>query len=126
MRYLPIGCDQIKSLTFWTNGGGGRRSREVPERAEGGTSLLFLQWQVRNKVSPALLLSSLSFMCGQDFSCKDDKKIQKKKRKPTLSLLSLQRFKTFFIMVCCKNRAFLKKRANTSSKRLLRNYFEYI
>lgn len=40
----------------------------------GGTSLLFLQWQVRITVSPALLLSSLSFMCSQDFNCKEDKR----------------------------------------------------
>lgn len=70
----------------------------------GGTSLLFLQWQVRITVSPALLLSSLSFMCSQDFNCKEDKR--KKKQPSTLSLLSLQRYETSFFMVCCKNRAF--------------------
>lgn len=40
----------------------------------GGTSLLFLQWQVRITVSPALLLSSLSIMCSQDFNCKEDRR----------------------------------------------------
>lgn len=48
----------------------------------GGTSLLFLQWQVRITVSPALLLSSLSFMCSQDFNCKEDRR--KKKSNPLL------------------------------------------
>lgn len=42
----------------------------------GGTSLLFLQWQVRITVSPALLLSCLSSMCSQDFNCKEDKRKQ--------------------------------------------------
>lgn len=70
--------------------------------------MLFLQWQVRITVSPALLLSSLSFMCSQDFNCNEDRRRRRKKKQPsTLSLLSLQRYKTSFFMVCCKNIAFL-------------------
>lgn len=89
----------------------------------GGTSLLFLQWQVRITVSPALLLSSLSFMCSQDFNCKEDRR--KKKQPSTLSLLSLQRYETSFFMVCCKNRAFFLK-TNTSSKTFKELFWIYL
>lgn len=51
------------------------------------------------------------------------KKIKEKKRQPSLSLLSLQRYKTSLFMVCCKNRAFFFKLI--LPQRLLRNYFEY-
>lgn len=59
---------------LWSSQDFGPMGWVAEPRGWGGTSLLFLQWQVRNKVSPALLLSSLSFICGQDFNCKDEKK----------------------------------------------------
>lgn len=87
----------------------------------GGDILALPPMAGENTESPALLLSSLSFIWSQDFNCKKDKR----KRQPsTLSLLSLQRYETSFFMVCCKNRAFFFKLI--LPQRLLRNYFEYI
>lgn len=82
-----------------------------------------------NTVSPALLLCSLSSACRQDFNCNEHERGEPS----TLSLLSLQRYKTSFFLACCKNRAFFKKKKKGKRKkklilpqRLLRNYFEYI
>lgn len=55
-----------------------------------------------NTVSPALLLCSLSSACRRDFNQKENERGEPS----TLSLLSLQRYKTSFFLACCKNRAF--------------------
>lgn len=81
-----------------------------------------------NTVSPALLLCFLSSAYRRDFNRNEDERGEPS----TLSLLSLQRYKTSFFLACCKNRAFFKKTKNKRKKmlilpkRLLRNYFEYI
>lgn len=59
-----------------------------------------------NTESPALRLSLSSPSCVVRTSTVKIKGKKNKKQPSTLSLLSLQRYKTSFSMVCCKNRAF--------------------